>query len=200
MDSIVRLMRAYRLSVTACARFWLVGLLCSFVVAQADDGAIGGYVIQPGDVLRISVWKEPDLQQDLLVRPDGGVSFPLAGDIVAAGSTVADVRQQIVSRIEEFIPEPVITVQVLQTDGNTIYVLGKVNRPGAYVMSRPLDVMQALALAGGLAVFAAEDKISILRHGAGGQTFTPFNYEKAQYGQELGQNISLQPGDVVVVP
>jgi polysaccharide export outer membrane protein len=184
----------------ACARTWLVGLLCSVMVAHADDPISGGYVIQPGDVLRISVWKEPDLQQDLLVRPDGGVSFPLAGDIVAAGTTVADVQQQIVSRIEEFIPEPVITVQVLQTDGNTIYVLGKVNRPGAYVMSRPLDVMQALALAGGLAVFAVEDKISILRHGGGGQTFLPFNYEKVQYGQELGQNISLQPGDVVVVP
>ncbi len=138
---------------------FVVILLCSGATANADLG--GGYLIQPGDILRISVWKEPDLQQDLLVRPDGGVSFPLAGDIVAAGTTIGDVQQQIVQRIEQYIPEPVITVQVLKTDGHTIYVLGKVNRPGAYVMSRPLDVMQALALAGGLAVFAVEDKISI---------------------------------------
>ena len=126
--------------------------------------------------------------------------FPLAGDIVAAGTTIGDVQQQIVQRIEQYIPEPVITVQVLKTDGHTIYVLGKVNRPGAYVMSRPLDVMQALALAGGLAVFAVEDKISILRGGSAGQTALAFDYEQVQYGQQLGQNVRLQPGDVVVVP
>ena len=184
----------------ACIRTWLVGLLCSVMVAHADDRISGGYVIQPGDVLRISVWKEPDLQQDLLVRPDGGVSFPLAGDIVAAGTTVADVQQQIVSRIEEFIPEPVITVQVLQTDGNTIYVLGKVNRPGAYVMSRPLDVMQALALAGGLAVFAEQNDISILRREGSTQQARGFRYGDIEYGRKLEQNILLEPGDVVIVP
>lgn len=173
-------------------------LVCA---ASAQEVAAAAYEIQPGDMLRISVWKEPDLIQDVLVRPDGGISFPLAGDLPAAGTSVGDVQQLIVTRIEQYIPDPVVTVQILDIQGNTIYVLGKVNRPGAYVMNRPLDVTQALALAGGLAVFAVEDSISILRRsGAGGQNALLFDYTDVQDGRELGQNIMLMPGDVVVVP
>ncbi|MGE0485906.1 MAG: polysaccharide biosynthesis/export family protein [Gammaproteobacteria bacterium] len=174
--------------------------------ATADE-AVGepaapssGYHIQPGDALRISVWKEADLQQDLLVRPDGGFSFPLAGDLAAAGHTVGEIQAELASRIEEYIPDPVVTVQVLQTEGNTIYVLGKVQRPGAYVMNRPLDVTQALALAGGLAVFAEENSISILRRTDGAQTVLQYRYGDVQYGRDLDQNVVLHAGDVVVVP
>ncbi len=176
----------------------LIGLVLVSFGANANDS--NAYVIQPGDVLRVSVWKEQDLQQDLLVRPDGGFSFPLVGDAIAGGRTVGVVQQEIVSRIEEYIPDPVVTVQVLQTDGNTIYVLGKVNRPGAYVMARPLDVMQALALAGGMAVFAEENNISVLRRTLDGQSALAFDFGDVQYGKNLEQNIMLQPGDVVVVP
>lgn len=176
-------------------------LMCGVCAApSAEDAAGGSYIIQPGDVLRVSVWKEEDLQQDLLVRPDGRFSFPLAGELVAGGRTVGDLQGDLVSRIDEYIPDPVVTVQVLQTEGNTIYVLGKVNRPGAYVMSRPLDVMQALALAAGLAVFAEENDISILRRSGGASEAISFRYGDVQYGRDLGQNILLQPGDVVVVP
>lgn len=178
--------------------------LCMFTLPAAfgADGEApeAGYLIQPGDVLRGSVWKEEDLQLDLLVRPDGRISFPLAGDIMAGGRTVADVQSDLVKRIEQYIPDPVVTVQVLATDGNSIYVLGKVNRPGAYIMGRPMDVTQALALAGGMATFAAENKISILRRTQGVQSALSFNYGDVQYGRALEQNILLQPGDVVVVP
>jgi polysaccharide export outer membrane protein len=151
----------------ACAAL----LCCSITFAAlAEDSGASSYVVQPGDVLRISVWREPDLNQDLLVAPDGAISFPLCGQIAAAGKTVAGVELEIVTRIETYIPEAVVTVQVLQTDGNAIYVLGKVNRPGSYVMSRPLDVTQALALAGGLAVFAQDKDIAILRRDGGQQT------------------------------
>lgn len=176
---------------------WIAQAACA---AAAQEPASAGYVIQPGDVLRISVWKEQDLQQELLVRPDGGISFPLAGELLAGGRTVGEVQADIVARIEEYIPDPVVTVHVQLIDGNTIYVLGKVNRPGAYVMQRPLDVMQALALAGGLATFAEENGISILRRAGGTQSATAFRYGDVQHGRELGQNILLMPGDVVVVP
>lgn len=175
----------------------LVVALMTALVAAAEPK---GYRIQPGDVLRVSVWKEPDLQQDLLVRPDGGISFPLADGLVVSGRTVEEVQIELVSKIAEFIPEPVVTVQVLQTDGNTIYVLGKVNRPGAFVMSRQLDVIQALALAGGMAVFADENDISVLRRTNGTQQAIGFSYGDVQYGKNLEQNILLEPGDVVIVP
>ena len=190
------------------SRFGLGAMLASFIFcalgasqgASALEATGGGYVIQPGDVLAVVVWKEEDLKQEVLVRPDGGISFPLAGDIDAAGHTVQDVKQTIVERIKEFIPEPVVTVQVQKTDGNAIYVLGKVTRPGAFVMQRPMDVTSALAMAGGLATFADENGISVLRRAGGSQTALPFRYGDVQKGKSLDQNIMLQPGDVVVVP
>ena len=160
----------------------------------------GEYLIQPGDVLRVSVWREPDLQQELLVRPDGGVNLPLAGAMQAAGRTVDALREEVATRIEPYITDPVVTVQVLRAEGNMIYVLGKVNRSGAYAMNRPLDVMQALALAGGLAVFALEDEISVLRRTESGQQALPFKFAEVERGRHLEQNIVLEPGDVIVVP
>ena len=169
-------------------------------MAAAEEATGGGYLIQPGDVLAVVVWKEEDLKQEVLVRPDGGISFPLAGDIAAAGHTVQEVKQTIVDRIKEFIPDPVVTVLVQKTEGNAIYVLGKVMRSGAFVMPRPMDVTQALAMAGGLATFADENGISILRRAGGSQSALPFRYGDVQKGKSLDQNIMLQPGDVVVVP
>lgn len=169
-------------------------------MASAVEATGGGYLIQPGDILAVVVWKEEDLKQEVLVRPDGGISFPLAGDIDAAGHTVQEVKATIVDRIKEFIPDPVVTVLVQKTEGNAIYVLGKVTRPGAFVMQRPLDVTQALAMAGGLATFADENSISILRRSGGSQSALPFRYGDVQKGKSLEQNIMLQPGDVVVVP
>ncbi|MEM7540219.1 MAG: polysaccharide biosynthesis/export family protein [Pseudomonadota bacterium] len=159
-----------------------------------------GYRVQAGDSLRILVWREEDLQQEVLVRPDGSISFPLVGDVVAMGRTVDEIREDLATKIEEYIPDPVVTVQVMETIGNRAYVLGKVNRPGPIVMAHPTDVTQALALAGGLATFADENKISILRRTGGSQTAIPFRYGDVQYGRDLDQNIMLEPGDVVVVP
>lgn len=189
-----------RMSLRALLALLLFSALGVPGAANAVEATGGGYMIQPGDVLAIVVWKEEDLKQEVLVRPDGGISFPLAGDIDAAGHTVQDVKQAIVDRIKEYIPEPVVTVLVQKTDGNAIYVLGKVTRPGAFVMQRPLDVTQALAMAGGLATFADENGISILRRAGGSQSALPFRYGDVQKGKSLDQNIMLQPGDVVVVP
>ena len=177
-------------------------ILCVLSTFDAvSAGEFGAqYRVQPGDALRVSVWKEPDLQQDLLVRPDGGISFPLAGDIAAGGRTVQEIQSDIVARIEEYIPDPVVTVQLIQMDGNVIYVLGKVNRPGAFIMQRSLDVAQALVLAGGLALFAEGDNISILRRNGSSQQAITVKFGDIKYGRNLAQNVLLNPGDVVVVP
>jgi polysaccharide export outer membrane protein len=169
--------------------------------APADAADVGSYRIQPGDGLIISVWKEPDLQMEVLVRPDGGLSFPLAGDQRAAGRTVDELRQVLAARLKKFIPDPVVTVTVRQLGGNRVYVIGKVNRPGEFPFSRPLDVMQSLSLAGGATSFASVNDIRILRRGDNGRQISiPFRYEDVARGRDLEQNILLETGDTVVVP
>ena len=153
--------------------FRLVAVLlvcaCGSSSAAAKDA---DYVIQASDILLVSVWKEEDLQIEVLVRPDGKFSFPLAGDIVAKSRTIEEVRNAVASRIEQYIPEPVVTVTLRQSLGNRIFVIGKVNRPGEFPLTQDLDVMQALALGGGLVTFADAKAISILRRQDGAQITT----------------------------
>lgn len=158
------------------------------------------YGVQPGDVLEISVWREKDLQREVLVRPDGGLTFPLVGDIQAAGKTVEQLRTEITKRLVKYIPDPVVTVAAKQIQGNKIYVVGKVNRPGEFVVGRNVDVMQALSVAGGATPFASLNRIKILRRVNGTVTSIPFKYGQVEGGHHLKQNILLQSGDVVVVP
>lgn len=168
---------------------------------QVSPRTSPSYRIQPGDLLAISVWKEADLQAEVLVRPDGGLSFPLAGDQVAAGRTVDELRQVLSERLRKFIPDPVVTVAVRALGGNRIYVVGKVNRPGEFPFSRPLDVMQSLSLAGGGTSFADLNDIRILRRQPDGtQVVLPFRYDEVARGRHLEQNVLLQTGDTVVVP
>lgn len=175
-------------------------------LAMAACGITGGaycadgYLLQPGDVLAVSVWKEADLSSDLLVRPDGGISMPLAGEIPAAGHTVEEVRSTIDQRLRKYIPEPAVTVSVKQTLGNQIFVIGKVNHPGPYPIIRPVDVLQALSLAGGTTPFASVDGIKVLRRRGQQQTIIPFRYSDIEHGRKLEQNILLESGDTVVVP
>jgi len=171
----------------------VLGLGASAAVAQ-------GYGVRPGDVLAISVWGEDEMAREVLVRPDGGISYPLAGDLNAEGHTVVELQEEIAARLSKYIPEPLVTVAVQQIQGNAIYVLGKVNRPGVFVMNGATDVMQALSLAGGTATFADLKKINVLRRDGGSQRAIPFNYAEVEQGRDLQQNILLEPGDVVVVP
>jgi polysaccharide export outer membrane protein len=158
------------------------------------------YDVQPGDVLHVSVWKEEDLDQDVLVRPDGGFSFPLAGDIRAAGKTVEELRAELSERLVRFIPDLFVTVSVREINGNKIYVIGQVNAPGAFVVNPRVDVMQALTLAGGPTEFASPNGIFVLRRDRGQQRSLPFRFDDVVNGKRLEQNIVLESGDVVVVP
>lgn len=178
--------------------------------AVADDAAfseptgsapaVDRYLLQPGDVLQVSVWKEQDLQNEVLVRPDGSLSFPLVGDVAAGGRTVEQVRATLVERLKSYIPTPVVTVAVKSIGGNRIYVVGKVARAGEFPFSSPLDVMQALSLAGGATSFASLNDIVILRRENGKQQAIHFEYADVARGRNLSQNIQLRSGDTVVVP
>jgi polysaccharide biosynthesis/export protein len=158
------------------------------------------YVIGPEDALEISVWRDETLKSTALVRPDGGISFPLAGDLVVAGRTAAQVREELVKRLEKFVPEPVVTVSVVRVASYRIYVLGRVNKPGDFQVGRNIDVLQALSLAGGMTPFANEDEIRIIRRVDGQSISIPFNYSRVRKVGDLSQNITLRSGDVLLVP
>jgi polysaccharide export outer membrane protein len=163
--------------------------------ARQDD-----YRLHAGDSITVSVWKELDLQRKVMVRPDGRFSFPLAGDVQAAGRTPDEVRLDIEGKLKKFIPEAVVTVIMEDFSGNRVYVIGQVNKPGMFIMNPHLTVLQALSLAGGSTPFAKLDDISILRGTGAAQKSLPFRYNQVVEGKSLQQNIALESGDVVVVP
>src|SRR5271165_1909821 len=174
-------------------------LLATCCIAHAEEPVVG-YRLQPGDVLQVVVWKETDLQSEVLIRPDGGISFPLAGDLQAAGFTTADLRTELETRVRKLIPDAVVTVAVKAPNGNRVFVIGKVNRPGDFPLLRPTDVMQALSLAGGATPYASTDKIRVLHREGSHQTAIRFRYSQVASGRNLDQNVLLQSGDTVIVP
>jgi polysaccharide biosynthesis/export protein len=171
-------------------------------LAAAEAATNLQYQLQPGDIVTISVWKEHDLEAEVMIRPDGGLSFALAGEVDAAGHSVGEVRDIIAERLKRFVPDPVVTVAVKAIGGNHVYVIGKVLRPGEYPFSRPLDVMQALSLAGGATPYAQVNEIVILRRDnqKKGQHVLRFRYGDIARGKGLEQNVVLDSGDTVVVP
>lgn len=173
----------------------------SFQLAFADtDSTVDAYLIQPGDILEVSVWREDTMQRQVLVRPDGGLSYPLVGDIQGAGKSVQALQDEITERLTKYFPDPVVTVSTQQLNGNKVYVIGKVARPGEFVANRYMDVVQALSVAGGMTPYAAENKIKVLRRENGRLTSIAFRYGDIEKGEALEQNIILRSGDVVLVP
>ena len=177
-------------------------ILTSFCNANAQESSrpATSYKVLPGDVLKVSVWKEPDLQLELLVRPDGAISFPLAGEISTNGKSVPDLQDELTTRLARFITSPVVTVSVKEVLGNKIYVIGQVNNPGEFVVNPQVDVLQALSMAGGTTPFADLDDIRILRRINAIQSALSFSYKEVIRGRNLEQNVMLKSGDVVVVP
>jgi|307.fasta_scaffold257449_2 polysaccharide export outer membrane protein len=166
----------------------------------AEAAADPSYRMGPEDVLDIAVWKEEALKKEVVVRPDGGMSFPLVGDLQAAGKTVVELRDELAKKLAKFIPEPVVSVAVLRVASQKIYVIGRVNKPGDFTVGRYLDVLQALSMAGGLTPFADASDIRVMRRENGKQLVLPFDYSKVSRGENLEQNIPLRTGDVIVVP
>ena len=179
---------------------------CSWFSAseKVSGGTLGtagtAYVLGAEDVLMVSVWRDEQLTKEVVVRPDGMVSFPLVGDLQAAGRTVDELRTELASKLTKFIPNPQVSVAVTKVLSYRIYVLGRVHKPGEYLVGHQTDVLQALSLAGGLTPFASENDIRIMRRVGGEQRAVPIRYGDLKKGQGLEQNILLQRGDVVMVP
>lgn len=168
--------------------------------AQPDDAIAPSYRLGPEDVLEISVWKDDSLSRPAIVRPDGFISFPLVGEVLAKGKTVDQFTAKLKARLSRFIPNPTVTVTVTQINSYKIYVIGKVNRPGEFLVGHDTDVMQALSLAGGITPFASKSNIKILRRIEDKQIIFHFDYGDVLSGDELEQNIILERWDVVMVP
>jgi polysaccharide biosynthesis/export protein len=158
------------------------------------------YRIGPGDQLSIEVWKDKDLARLVTVLPDGRVVYPMVGEVVAAGKTVAQFQKEIEGKLSLYVKDAVITVEVRQVNSLQIYVIGHVNTPGRSLMTSYIDVLQALAIAGGPDPFAKVSRIKIFRREGKKTVIIPFDYDDVIAGKNLESNILLRRGDVVVVP
>lgn len=192
-------------SVAACASNWksqpVAPAKTTPVVDAGGSPVSDDYKIGESDVLEVSVYGEESLNRpNLVVRPDGKISFPLIGDLQVGGLTTAQAKAALEKSLQEYIPGAVAAVSVSQLGSLQYYVVGKVNKPGMYNVSRPLTVLQALAMAGGLTPFAKESGILILRNSGSETARLPFNYSKVKKGKNIEQNITLERGDVVMVP
>lgn len=166
----------------------------------ANNNGEEAYQIQSGDTLYISVWREDVLNRELQVLPDGSVSFPLAGRVEVRGRTTTQVEDAVASRLEGYINDPVVSVVVTRLEGNRVYVLGEVNQPGAVILDAPMTAAQIIARSGGLTAFANSNRVRVLRRANGEAQIFNVRYRDIVRGKRLDTDVTLQPGDTVVVP
>jgi polysaccharide export outer membrane protein len=174
--------------------------------SEADSAAIGApaltssqFILGAADVVHINVWKDPELSQTVTVGPDGFVSLPLIGDVKVAGMTAEDLGKDLAFRLKTYIVNPRVTVSVVDIKSRQVYILGQVSKPGGFPLIAPTHVLQLIAEAGGLTNYANRKGIVVLRQSTDGVKKMRFNYNNVVHGDGT-QNISLQPGDTVVVP
>ena len=188
---------------------WLVGCTSNLrelpTAQELDSHAVDAtheYEIGPRDVLRITVWNQPNLNvAELVVRLDGKISFPLVDDVQAAGLTPEALKAALTERLSEYITAPHVTVIVREINSKLIYVIGEVAREGPIVFRSDMRILDALATAGGFRPFAGKDRIKLIReqNGSGSVEFI-FDYDQFVEGESLDQNVLLLPGDRIVVP
>ena len=172
----------------------LVLSVTPFSLLQAFDSS--HYKIRQGDVLDVSVWGDDTLAKVIRVLPDGNISFPLAGNILVAGYSSSEVAARITKKLKTYLPDPEVTVIVQSTEGNKVYILGKVNTPGVILLQGPMTILQALSISGGFDRFADLDEIKILR----GRKVLEVHYNNLIQGKNLGSNHLLQADDTILVP
>ncbi len=190
---------AVRLGLLVVVSGWAMGALAAdppaMVATQTD------YKIHAGDQLLVGVYDDPKMPPiTVIVAPDGKISFPLIGILVAGGKTPEQLRVEMDTKLRKFVAEPVVTVSLTDVKGNVAYVIGQVAKPGVIVMNPAVNVLQALSIAGGGNPYAKMDNIIIIRNALGGQRVLNFRYGQVASGKELQQNVQLESGDVVVVP
>lgn len=187
--------RVFLLIWIACIVSWPV-----LAAGAEEEQKAGEYIIGQGDVLSIAVWKDDSLTREVVVLPDGTISFPLIGTIIAENKTIAELKKDIEARIKRFVPDPVLSVAVKNVNSMYVYVIGRVNNPGRFVLNSNVNVLQALAMAGGLTPFADSNSVKIIRTERGSNTLIGFRYKDIVSGKHIEQNIVLKRGDVIVVP
>lgn len=170
------------------------------VVTQAALTGPSPYLIGPGDILSISVWKDEALTQRLPVLPDGTLHFPLVGKLKAGGKTTDEFKREIEAKIARYVPDPVLSVSVTEVNSMVFYVIGRVNAPGRQLLNANVTALQALAMAGGPNPFAKRNKIKIFREENNQTLIFDFPYDDISKGERLEYNILLKRGDVMVVP
>jgi polysaccharide export outer membrane protein len=176
---------------------FLASLTIDSTITSAGENT---YKIGPGDSIEVSVWKDENLTRQIIVPPDGVISFPLIGDIDVTELTIADLREVVSKKLKGYVTDATATVMLLNARSMTAYVVGKVNQPGQFPINMETNVMQILAMAGDLNAFASPGNIIILRQENGKDLKIPFDYNEVKKGKKLKQNIFLKRGDVVVVP
>jgi polysaccharide export outer membrane protein len=180
--------------------YYLMSRIKDLVICVLIGHAQEPYQLNPGDILQISVWNEEALQQEILVLPDGTISFPLVGILSVAGKTPDQVQSELKENLSRMIPDPEINLTVSSVEGNSIFIIGKVISPGTYPMTRQLDIVQALRLAGGFTPYAETENIQILRRTGRTQKVIRFDYTRIADGKALETNVLLKSGDTIVVP
>lgn len=180
-------------------RFVLVSVFATFTVfSYAGENDV--YKLKLGDAVFISVYGEEALQKEVRVLPDGSITFPLAGRLSVVNLTSSEVEKQVADKLKEYLPEPQVTVIVSNIDGNKIFVVGKVMRPGAILLTGPTTALQALSASGGFDRFAHLNDIKVLRVVGGETQVISIKYESLLKGEDLASNIQLEAGDTIVVP
>lgn len=169
-------------------------LFCQSAFSQDE------YQLNPGDRMNIAVWKEPELTRDVVILPDGTITFPLVGVLKVSGLTINEVLERITVELTKVMADPAVTVTLNQVAGNSVYVIGKVNIPGEVKMDRPIDIMKALSLAGGLSTYANKSEIKVIRRENGKQKVIEFDYDRILEGKSLSSNILMQSGDILIIP
>ena len=186
------------LSLAVIALFLETGV--TMASEPATPSAFTDYLIGPGDILDISVWKNPDLTKTVAVLPDGKIAFPLVGELQAANKTREQLSKELRTRLNRYVPDADLSVVVTQVNSLLVYVIGRVNKPGHLILNTNINVMQALAMAGGLNPFAKRDSIKIVRETESPAKYFDFDYDLVYKEKNRSQNIQLKRGDVIIVP
>lgn len=189
----------------AGVKMLLLGGLVLSSWAAADNSIsedLGGatYELSPSDEIEVFVWKEEELSRKMTIRPDGGISYPLVGEVQAAGQSISSLQSLMQDRIREYVPSAVVSVSLVKVSGYRIYVLGEVNNPGEFVLNHYVTVAQALTLADGLTPYAKQSDIVVVREQDGEEGAIKFDYKRFKHGRDLERNIQLRAGDIVSVP
>jgi polysaccharide export outer membrane protein len=171
-----------------------------YAEAARQDPRRHPYVIGVADVVRITVWKDPNLSTDAAVRPDGTLTMPLAGEFVGAGRTAAELQKDISTRLESYVKDAVVTVAIIEVNSYRFTVSGNVEHPGMFTSRYYVTISEALALAGGPNRYASTSDILLVRSTNGQTKRVPLDYDAILSGQRPEEDVVVLAGDSIQVP